>query len=266
MRADYANRRTVTTLAGVTRLNLTIRRCRNAGCPAHKRPYRPEAEGAVRPAAPRVRARRHRPRRPPPVRRAPVRPRDPRPPRRPRRGACPSGPSPTCSTGTTSCWPSPWPTTAGCKTVLAGQGQVILAIDGLQPDVGHEVLWVIRDCSAARSCWPRACCRPGSRTWPSCWPAVRDALPGAGRRGRVRRPALDPQGGGRGAARGAAPAVPVPLPAGGGPADLRGRPARQEGAEEEGPRGPRDRAARWRAGPTRRRRWSAGTARRCGAR
>ena len=26
------------------------------------------------------------------------------------------------------------------------QGQVILAIDGLQPDVGHEVLWVVRDC------------------------------------------------------------------------------------------------------------------------
>ena len=29
---------------------------------------------------------------------------------------------------------------------LAKQEQVILAIDGLQPDVGHEVLWVIRDC------------------------------------------------------------------------------------------------------------------------
>src|SRR6266536_4171311 len=27
-----------------------------------------------------------------------------------------------------------------------GQGQVILALDGLQPDVGHEVLWVLRDC------------------------------------------------------------------------------------------------------------------------
>ena len=26
------------------------------------------------------------------------------------------------------------------------QGHVILAIDGLQPDVGHEVLWVVRDC------------------------------------------------------------------------------------------------------------------------
>jgi hypothetical protein len=30
--------------------------------------------------------------------------------------------------------------------LLEKQGDVILAIDGLQPDVGHEVLWVIRDC------------------------------------------------------------------------------------------------------------------------
>lgn len=29
---------------------------------------------------------------------------------------------------------------------LQKQGHVILAIDGLQPDVGHEVLWVVRDC------------------------------------------------------------------------------------------------------------------------
>ncbi len=29
---------------------------------------------------------------------------------------------------------------------LRDQGQVILALDGLQPDVGHEVLWVLRDC------------------------------------------------------------------------------------------------------------------------
>src|SRR5215472_17747788 len=28
---------------------------------------------------------------------------------------------------------------------LAQQGGVILALDGLQPDVGHEVLWVLRD-------------------------------------------------------------------------------------------------------------------------
>jgi hypothetical protein len=30
--------------------------------------------------------------------------------------------------------------------MLAKQGRVILALDGLQPDVGHEVLWVVRDC------------------------------------------------------------------------------------------------------------------------
>jgi hypothetical protein len=32
------------------------------------------------------------------------------------------------------------------RRVLQGQGGVILALDGLQPDVGHEVLWVVRDC------------------------------------------------------------------------------------------------------------------------
>src|SRR5262249_37254181 len=63
MRADYANRRTVATLDGLTRLNLTIRRCHNgegaarpttppgrgkrgAG-PARRKPYRPEAEGRL---------------------------------------------------------------------------------------------------------------------------------------------------------------------------------------------------------------------------
>ncbi len=32
------------------------------------------------------------------------------------------------------------------KTRLQKQGHVILALDGLQPDVGHEVLWMVRDC------------------------------------------------------------------------------------------------------------------------
>jgi hypothetical protein len=32
------------------------------------------------------------------------------------------------------------------KNRLLKQGRVVLAIDGLQPDVGHEVLWVVRDC------------------------------------------------------------------------------------------------------------------------
>jgi hypothetical protein len=32
-----------------------------------------------------------------------------------------------------------------CHAHLSQQGSVILALDGLQPDVGHEVLWLIRD-------------------------------------------------------------------------------------------------------------------------
>ena len=32
------------------------------------------------------------------------------------------------------------------KKVISTQEYVVLAIDGMQPDVGHEVLWVIRDC------------------------------------------------------------------------------------------------------------------------
>jgi hypothetical protein len=45
MRADYTNRRTFATLAGLTRLRLLIRRCHNPACRACRRPYRPEAEG-----------------------------------------------------------------------------------------------------------------------------------------------------------------------------------------------------------------------------
>ena len=45
------------------------------------------------------------------------------------------------------------------RAALADQGRVIPALDGLQPDVGHEVLWVLRDCaSRARCCWRAACC------------------------------------------------------------------------------------------------------------
>jgi hypothetical protein len=32
------------------------------------------------------------------------------------------------------------------RAVLARQGKAVLAVDGLQPDMGHEVLWVVRDC------------------------------------------------------------------------------------------------------------------------
>lgn len=39
---------------------------------------------------------------------------------------------------------------------LKEQGKVILALDGLQPDMGHEVLWVIRDCLSGEILLARA--------------------------------------------------------------------------------------------------------------
>src|SRR5499427_44515 len=35
---------------------------------------------------------------------------------------------------------------ARLQRLTQARGRVILALDGLQPDVGHEVLWVLRDC------------------------------------------------------------------------------------------------------------------------
>ena len=61
--------------------------------------------------------------------------------------ACRSAPaaSATCWTATTSCWRSRLSDAARLRRITAAAGRVILAIDGLQPDVGHEVLWVLRD-------------------------------------------------------------------------------------------------------------------------
>lgn len=36
--------------------------------------------------------------------------------------------------------------TARLQRITQAHGHVVLALDGLQPDVGHEVLWVVRDC------------------------------------------------------------------------------------------------------------------------
>ena len=145
LRADYANRRTIHTLAGVTRLNLTIRRCHTPTCAAHKRPYRPEAEGAV--ALPRhefgldvialigrLRYAEHRS--VPEIRTHLV------------------GRGVTVSERAVTNLLDRYDELLAValaddrrlKRILATQGKVILGIDGLQPDVGHEVLWVVRDC------------------------------------------------------------------------------------------------------------------------
>ena len=145
MRIRYENRRTLVTLTGSVRLRLKIRRCETVGCPRLHRPYRPEAEGAL--ALPQhefgldvmalVGALRHRDHRSVPEIHAVLT----------ARGVTMAERSVTnlldrydelLATKLMDRQP--------LQTRLAEQGRVILALDGLQPDVGHEVLWVIRDC------------------------------------------------------------------------------------------------------------------------
>ena len=144
IRADYANHRTLHTLAGVTRLNLTVRRCHAPACPRYKAPYRPEAEGSF--ALPRhefgldvialISRLRYAEHRSVPEIRTHL-----------------TGRAVSVSERAVTNLLDRYDELLAValaddrrlRQVLTAQGTVILAIDGLQPDVGHEVLWVIRD-------------------------------------------------------------------------------------------------------------------------
>src|SRR3954454_21092324 len=145
MRIRYENRRTLVTLSGTVRLRLKIRRCEAEGCARFHKPYRPEAEGAL--ALPQhefgldiialVGALRHREHRSVPEIHAGLT----------ARGVTIAERSVTnlldrydelLATRLMERRP--------LQRLLARQGRVMLALDGVQPDVGHEVLWVIRDC------------------------------------------------------------------------------------------------------------------------
>ena len=143
MRVRYENRRRLETLSGSVRLK--VRRCEREDCTRRHKPYRPEAEGAI--ALPQhefgldvialVGALRHREHRSIPEIHAALRGRGVE----------------VCERSVTTLLDRYDELLAVSLTdsgrlrgLLAGQGRVILAIDGLQPDVGHEVLWVVRDC------------------------------------------------------------------------------------------------------------------------
>src|SRR3954449_9566467 len=137
-------RRMVTTLDGLVLLRLQVRSCRNPDCPRHRICLRPEQEGRLALPQPEfglevtalVGRLRHAQHRSLPEIHAELA----------RRGV------PIClrSVGnlldrydellalSTS-------DVARLRRITAEAGRVILAIDGLQPDVGHEVLWVLRD-------------------------------------------------------------------------------------------------------------------------
>jgi hypothetical protein len=61
--------------------------------------------------------------------------------------------------------------------LLRDQHRVILAIDGLQPDVGHEVLWVLRDCLSAEILLARSLLSSTAKDLSGLITEVQKALP-----------------------------------------------------------------------------------------
>jgi hypothetical protein len=141
----YTKRRKLMTLFGLLGLHLPVRRCRTPSCPRFHLPYRPEAEGTY--ALPHgefgldvialigsLRFAQHR--------------------------SVPEICAELNRLGVSICERSVTEQLSRYEELLAlrladhkrlrsllnEQGSIVLALDGLQPDVGHEVLWVLRDC------------------------------------------------------------------------------------------------------------------------
>lgn len=143
--AAYTTQRSVIMLDGPVRLRLQVRRCRDPRCPRRSVPLRPEHEGRF--ALPEhefgldiialIGTLRHAQHRSVPEIHAELT----------RRGV------PACIRTVSNLLDRydellalSLADTGRLRRTTASAGRVILAIDGLQPDVGHEVLWVIRDC------------------------------------------------------------------------------------------------------------------------
>jgi hypothetical protein len=173
---DYDNFRTVTTLDAVLRLTLHIRRCPNAACRRYHRAFRPEAEPHF--ALPhhefgldvialvgRLRYAEHRS--------------VPEIYQELRRRAVASAPR-TVSNLLDRYDELRALATADpqrLRRLLKGQQRVVLAIDGLQPDVGHEVLWVLRDCLGGEVLLAKSLLSATIRDLAALLAEVRDALP-----------------------------------------------------------------------------------------
>ena len=79
--------------------------------------------------------------------------------------------------------------------LLRQQRRVILAIDGLQPDVGHEVLWVLRDCLSGEILLARSLLSSTAKDLAGLITEVRPGPARADHRRDLRRPGEHPQGG-----------------------------------------------------------------------
>ena len=107
------------------------------------------------------------------------------------------------------------------KRITARQKRVILSLDGLQPDVGHEVLWVLRDCLSGEVLLARSLLSSTEADLGADYRGQTGPVgPDCG--GDLRWSALDSQRGGQRLAWNTSSTVSLPLPSGGGQADLRG--------------------------------------------
>lgn len=139
----YDNARTVTTLEVVLGVTLQVRRCVNPACAFYHWPYRPELEGRL--ALPHhefgldviawIGARRYREHDTvPEIHRALS-----------NRGVVMAPRTVDHLLGRYEELVSVVLATPASRAGLRQQGRLILAVDGLQPDKGHEVLWVVRE-------------------------------------------------------------------------------------------------------------------------
>jgi hypothetical protein len=145
MWAAYHNYRTMTTLEDVVHFILQIRRCLNRACAQFRRPYRPEAEGRL--AIPKhafgldgmagVGTLRYAQHRSLPEIHEPLR----------HRGVA-IAPRTVIHLleRYDELLPLSLTDTARLQRITQAQGRGLLALDGLHPDVGHAVLWGLRDC------------------------------------------------------------------------------------------------------------------------
>src|SRR5882757_751574 len=174
--ARYNNFRTITTLDGVLHLTLSVRRCINPDCPRFLRPYRPEAEPHfalpyhefgldVMALVGRLRHAEHRSI--PEIHLELT-----------RRGLVVAQRTVTNLLDRYDelrALASADPKRLG--PLLRQQHRVILAIDGLQPDVGHEVLWVLRDCLSGEILLARSLLSSTAKDLAGLITEVRRALP-----------------------------------------------------------------------------------------
>lgn len=174
--AAYAAGRTITTLDGVVRLVLQVRRCPNSSCPRFHLPFRPEMEphyalphhefgldilalvGHLRyvehRSIPEIHAELRR-RRVVVAERTVTNLLDRYDELRALATANPKR----------------------LRALLRPQGRVVLAIDGLQPHVGNEILWVLRDCLSGEVLLARSLLPATTKDIAALIREVRDVLP-----------------------------------------------------------------------------------------